>query len=427
MKTFRRGRTAGAVLFLSTCVFSLAVPGALRAGEQARAFEKAALQAKKQGKYLEAEQAARKALAVLLQQEWTPTPEARAYGAYLLALLDQLDEKTGDTPAALAFLSRLKAGAKVLSGEPAFTASLDLERQKLLVKTFHFQEARSLNSTLGFLCDWQVVGPFDNERGSGFGRVFPPEKKIDLSKSYQGKKRKITWRRVVVSAVPVGIVDMAAFMRDNPEFVQEVGARFSERLAEVEPELAQLIAKVAALAPPEEREQVKAMLDGLGYGGLLEAPAWAEVGTASDLRDVAAKAAEQHRPLLLDVRAQWCVPCKELEKKTFADAEIAAVLGRSFETARLDVTDPDEPIERLQRSLGVSSLPAVLVWKDPSKLAEVVEGRAKAGKPAPAPDVEIRVFVEPAELLPKLRDIAGTESVPGELDLPVDHAVEGVE
>ncbi len=217
MKTFRRGRTAGAVLFLSTCVFSLAVPGALRAGEQARAFEKAALQAKKQGKYLEAEQAARKALAVLLQQEWTPTPEARAHGAYLLALLDQLDEKTGDTPAALAFLSRLKAGAKVLSGEPAFTASLDLERQKLLVKTFHFQEARSLNSTLGFLCDWQVVGPFDNERGSGFGRVFPPEKKIDLSKSYQGKKRKITWRRVVVSAVPGGIVDMAAFMRPTKQ------------------------------------------------------------------------------------------------------------------------------------------------------------------------------------------------------------------
>ncbi len=217
MKTFWSGRTAGAALFLFTSGFSLAVPGTLRAGDQARAFEKAALQAKKSGKYLEAERAVRKALAVLLQSEWTSTPEDRAYGAYLLALLDDLDDRTGDTAAALAFLSSLKAGSKVLNREPALAAVLDLERQKLLVETFRFKEARALNTSLGFLCDWQVVGPFDNERGSGFGRVFPPEKKIDLSKSYQGKKRKISWRRVDVSAVPGGIVDMAALMRPTKQ------------------------------------------------------------------------------------------------------------------------------------------------------------------------------------------------------------------
>ncbi len=213
MKTFWSGSAAGASLFLFTFGSFLALPGTLQAGEQARAFEKAALQAKKAGKYLEAERAVRKALAVLLQSEWTATPEDRAYGAYLLALLDDLDDRTGDTPAALAFLSGLKAGSKVLAKEPALAAALDLERQKLLVETLRFKEARALNTSLGFLCDWQVVGPFDNERGSGFGRAFPPEKKIDLSKSYQGKKRKISWRRVDVSAVPGGIVDMAALMR----------------------------------------------------------------------------------------------------------------------------------------------------------------------------------------------------------------------
>jgi thiol-disulfide isomerase/thioredoxin len=204
--------------------------------------------------------------------------------------------------------------------------------------------------------------------------------------------------------------DMAAFMRENPEFVQQVGARFSERLAEVEPQLAQLIAKVAALAPPGEREQVKAMLDGLGYGSLLEAPAWTEVGAASELREVAAAAAEQHRALLLDVRAQWCLPCKELEEKTLADAEVAGLLGRSFATAKFDVTDPDESIERLQKSLGVTTLPALLIWKDPSKLALALEGGAKADEAGLAPDVEIRVFLEPPELLPKLREVAGAES-----------------
>ena len=36
-----------------------------------------------------------------------------------------------------------------------------------------------------------------------------------------------------------------------------------------------------------------------------------------------------HRPALLDFYADWCLPCKELELKTFSRAEVARALGSS--------------------------------------------------------------------------------------------------
>src|SRR5438034_8794771 len=34
---------------------------------------------------------------------------------------------------------------------------------------------------------WQYLGPFDNADGKGFDAVYPPEKEIDLKKTYPGK------------------------------------------------------------------------------------------------------------------------------------------------------------------------------------------------------------------------------------------------
>ena len=53
-----------------------------------------------------------------------------------------------------------------------------------------------LADELGFLTDWQVIGPFDNEQGSGFGRVFPPEGELDLDATYPAKARDASWRRL---------------------------------------------------------------------------------------------------------------------------------------------------------------------------------------------------------------------------------------
>ena len=43
---------------------------------------------------------------------------------------------------------------------------------------------------------WHYLGPFDNEGGAGFDAVYPPEKEIDLTKTYKGKgNQDVAWKQ----------------------------------------------------------------------------------------------------------------------------------------------------------------------------------------------------------------------------------------
>jgi putative membrane-bound dehydrogenase-like protein len=57
---------------------------------------------------------------------------------------------------------------------------------------------------------WHIAGPFDNKSGmEGLDVVYPPEKSLDLTASYDGKHGKVSWRTVKAGAG--GYVDLAAF------------------------------------------------------------------------------------------------------------------------------------------------------------------------------------------------------------------------
>lgn len=47
---------------------------------------------------------------------------------------------------------------------------------------------------LGRITRFKVIGPFDNEAGSGMDKEYEPEKGFDFSASYQGKERPVSWR-----------------------------------------------------------------------------------------------------------------------------------------------------------------------------------------------------------------------------------------
>ena len=48
-----------------------------------------------------------------------------------------------------------------------------------------------------FLTSWYILGPFDDPDKGGLTRVYPPEEKLDLRASYDGKdEKRITWRSV---------------------------------------------------------------------------------------------------------------------------------------------------------------------------------------------------------------------------------------
>jgi tetratricopeptide (TPR) repeat protein len=84
-------------------------------------------------------------------------------------------------------------------------------------------ESRSICKELGFVTDWMVIGPFDNERGASFGFAYGPENETDFTASYDGKKREVGWRRLPVSPV-LGLVDMDAMMRPNDEVLAYAAA-----------------------------------------------------------------------------------------------------------------------------------------------------------------------------------------------------------
>jgi thiol:disulfide interchange protein DsbD len=99
-----------------------------------------------------------------------------------------------------------------------------------------------------------------------------------------------------------------------------------------------------------------------------------------------ARAAAEHRPALLDFYADWCLPCKELELKTFSNPDVAHALER-FVLVKVDCTTDDEPaVIAAKARWGAETLPTLVIVGDD-------------GKPAS----KIDHFVEPAELLAAVR------------------------
>src|SRR5262249_46893704 len=77
-----------------------------------------------------------------------------------------------------------------------FAAVRDLQQaKKVAAGLLRLGVAVSVADHLGFFRDWYVVGPFDAHNLKGFRTVYPPEKKVDLKAEYEGKGKKVAWKR----------------------------------------------------------------------------------------------------------------------------------------------------------------------------------------------------------------------------------------
>ncbi len=90
----------------------------------------------------------------------------------------------------------------------AFAAARELEQIKeASTKLRASEQPVDVPSHMGFVMDWQLIGPFDNRDNKGFDAVYPPEKQIDLAGTYEGKVGKVTWKTHRTSD-EFGIVDL---------------------------------------------------------------------------------------------------------------------------------------------------------------------------------------------------------------------------
>ncbi len=76
--------------------------------------------------------------------------------------------------------------------------------------------------------------------------------------------------------------------------------------------------------------------------------------------DAAAMTMPAGKPVVIDFFATWCIPCKELDEKTFSDAHVAKDFDR-FTRIKADLTNDQDPlVKELTKRYGIVGVPTVV-------------------------------------------------------------------
>lgn len=108
-------------------------------------------------------------------------------------------------------------------------------------------------------------------------------------------------------------------------------------------------------------------LKGLGFasaGVELQPAAGLNFETVADASALDARLAEAQatgRPVMLDVTAEWCAICQEMEHFTFSDPSVKQALS-GVTLLQADVTDNNEQNKALLKHFGLVGPPAILYW-----------------------------------------------------------------
>jgi hypothetical protein len=90
----------------------------------------------------------------------------------------------------------------------ALAAARDLDQIKAAAERLKFfEEKPDIPTHMGFITTWHIVGPFDNADDIGWDTVYPPEKGVDLGKTYEGQKGEVSWKSFTTTD-DFGIVDL---------------------------------------------------------------------------------------------------------------------------------------------------------------------------------------------------------------------------
>lgn len=128
---------------------------------------------------------------------------------------------------------------------------------------------------------------------------------------------------------------------------------------------------------------------------------WNAVATVDEVEQELREAQEAGKPILVDFAAKWCLPCQEIEKKTFHHETVEPRLARDFHLIKVDVTDPDDELDKIQAAFHGGTLPSVIVYESDAGLTDHIQA-LRTGTPLPDPTVEFHELVEAEEFLAAL-------------------------
>jgi thioredoxin:protein disulfide reductase len=80
-----------------------------------------------------------------------------------------------------------------------------------------------------------------------------------------------------------------------------------------------------------------------------------------------AQAADQHKPLIIDFYADWCIPCIEWDKTTFSDEKVKQHIIENFVPLKLDCTDNSKTCDELFDRYEVIGSPTILLTDQQGK------------------------------------------------------------
>ncbi|NOZ61962.1 MAG: thioredoxin fold domain-containing protein [Calditrichaeota bacterium] len=65
------------------------------------------------------------------------------------------------------------------------------------------------------------------------------------------------------------------------------------------------------------------------------------------------------KPVFLDFYADWCAPCKEMDRKTFSDKKVIEK-AKEFTMIKIDCTKPNETVKKFKAHWGVTGMPTFI-------------------------------------------------------------------